>query len=79
MDWNENEHFVRVFMKMSVLKPKTGSINSGTGSDKVPIRDCSIESPSTCIFSTASKFFPGLVFLYSVETIFPNSYLFHTQ
>jgi len=32
MDWNENEHFVRVFMKMSVLKPKTGSINSGTGS-----------------------------------------------
>jgi hypothetical protein len=30
MDWNENEHFVRVFMKMSVLKPKTGSINSGT-------------------------------------------------
>jgi hypothetical protein len=31
MDWNENEHFVLVFMKMSVLKPKTGSINSGTG------------------------------------------------
>jgi hypothetical protein len=30
MDWNENEHFVLVFMKMSVLKPKTGSINSGT-------------------------------------------------
>jgi len=49
------------------------------GSDEVPIRDCSIESPSTCIFSTASKFFPGLVFLYSVETVFPNFYLFHTQ
>ncbi len=30
MEWNEHEHFVLVFMKMSVLKPKTGSINSGT-------------------------------------------------
>ncbi len=30
MDWNENEHSVLVFMKMSVLKTKTGSINSGT-------------------------------------------------
>jgi hypothetical protein len=29
-DWIENEHFLLVFMKMSVFMPKTGSINSGT-------------------------------------------------
>jgi hypothetical protein len=31
MEWNGNKHFGLVFMKMSVLKPKTGFINSATG------------------------------------------------